>query len=149
MPNLRSILSLILVLVTTLLVSCGSPQASKIPTTYTAEKVEQLQRFVEPIEAAREQMDSLATYISKKNWVDARTLIHGPLGQLRQNMTNLSRSLLPKDQKRATELAREVFGHFERLDGAAQERNAAAAEYQFREALKDFDAFFDLIPTAS
>lgn len=148
MPNLRSILSLILVLVTTLLVSCSSPQASKIPTTYSAEKIEQLQLFVEPIQAARDKMSVLEGYVRSKNWVDARTLIHGPLGQLRRDMISLSNSLLQKDQKQATQLAREVFSHFERLDGAAQDRNASVAEYQYGEALKDFDAFLNLIPKA-
>ena len=149
MPSLRSILSVILVLVTTLLVSCGNPQASNIPTTYTAGKIEQLQNFIEPVAAAREQMSILAGFISDKNWVDTRTFIHGPLGQLRQDMVSLSRSLLPQDQKQATELARELFGHFERLDAAAKDRNAYIAEIQFREALEDFDAFLELIPSAS
>jgi len=39
MLKFRSILSLILVLVTTLLVSCGSPNTAEIPPTYTPELV--------------------------------------------------------------------------------------------------------------
>ena len=148
MPSLRSILSLILVLAATLLVSCSSPQASKIPTTYSAEKIEQLQVFAEPIAAAREEILELQDLLAAQNWVDTRTLIHGPLGQLRRDMLNLSGSLLPKDQKQATGLAREVFGHLEALDAAAKERNSAQAETQFRQALLDFDAFLDLIPRA-
>ena len=148
MPSLRSILSVILVLVTTLLVSCSSPKASQIPTTYSAEKIEQLQVFAEPIAAARDEILELQDLLADKNWVDTRTLIHGPLGQLRKDMLNLSRSLLPKDQKPAAELAREVFGHLEELDAAAKERNSAQAETQFRQALLDFDAFLDLIPRA-
>jgi photosystem II protein PsbQ len=148
MPRLRSILSLVLVLITTLLVSCGSPQASKIPTTYTAQKIEQLQVYVQPIEAAREKMATLQALISDKNWVDVDTFIHGPLGQLRKDMLGLSRNLLVKDQKRAADLAKEVFGHLERLDGAAKDRNASAAVANFRSALDDFDAFLSLIPKA-
>lgn len=148
MSSFRSILSLILVLVTTLLVSCAGPQAAKIPTTYTAEKIEQLEVFAAPIAEAKEQMSELKDFIADQNWVDTRTFIHGPLGQLRQDMVNLSRSLLPKDQKKATELAREVFGHFERLDAAAKDRNSYQAEIQYREALQDFEAFLDLIPKA-
>ncbi|NJK49610.1 photosystem II protein PsbQ [Candidatus Gracilibacteria bacterium] len=148
MPRLRSILSLILVLVTTLLVSCSSPQAA-VPTTYAPEKVAQLQVYVQPIEEIRGRMSELQTLIAKKNWVDAGTLIHGPFGDLRKDMLALSRSLLPKDQKQATEVAKEVFSHFERLDAAARSRNSEVAEIQFREALKDFDAFLNLIPKAS
>jgi photosystem II protein PsbQ len=148
MTSLRAILSVILVLVATLLVSCGNPQATQIPTTYSAEKIEQLQVFVEPIAAAQEKLSELQNLIAAENWVDTRTLIHGPLGQLRKDMLTLSASLLPKDQKQATELSREVFGHLERLDAAAQARNLSQAETQFQEARRDFDTFLNLIPQA-
>lgn len=149
MPSLRSILSLVLILVATLLVSCSNPQATQIPTTYTPEKIAQLQVYVTPIEEARERMSELRDLIANKKWVDADSLIHGPFGQLRQSMLNLSRSLLPKDQKQATQLAKELFVHFERIDAAAKDRNSEIAEIQYREALRDFDAFLDLIPKAS
>ncbi len=149
MSRLRSILSLILVLVTSLLVSCSSPQVSKIPTTYSVEKIEQLQRFVEPITEAYKKMPVLQGYIAEKNWVDARSLIQGPLGQIRQNMAQLSRDLLPKDQKQANQLTKEIFGHFERLDVALKDRNTSLAQSQFRDLLSDFDAFLDFLPKAS
>jgi photosystem II protein PsbQ len=148
MPRFRSILALVLVLITTFLVSCGGSPATKIPLTYTPEKIEQLQVFVTPINEAREQMSTVADLIAKKNWVDTRTYIHGPLGQLRKNMLDLSRSLLPADQKKAADLAKNVFGHFERIDAAAKDKNAELAYTQFQEALKDFDSFLKLIPTA-
>ncbi len=146
MPRIRSILSLILVLVTTFLVSCGTPEAS-IPTTYSPQKIEQLQVYVQPIEAARQQMSELAELIQSKNWVDTRTFIHGPLGSLRQNMTGLSRSLLPKDQDQARQLAKNLFVHFERIDAAAKDRDSLAAVNQYQEALRDFDAFLKIIPS--
>lgn len=145
MPRLRSILSVILVLVTTLLVSCGSPQAT-IPTTYSAQKIEQLQVYVQPIQEFRDKMSVLENLIASKNWVDTRTYIHGPLGQLRQAMTGLSRSLLPKDQPKAEQLAKNLFVHFERIDAAAKEKEYSLAAAQFNEALKDFDAYLNLIP---
>ncbi len=148
MIRLRSFISLLLVLVATFLVSCSSPEVSA-PTTYTPEKIAELQVYVQPIQEAREKMNVLKKLISDQNWVDTRTWIHGPLGKLRQEMLGLSRSLLPKDQEQATQLAREVFGHLERLDAAAQERSLTAAGVQYGEALKDFDAFLELIPQAS
>ncbi|AFY78117.1 photosystem II protein PsbQ [Pleurocapsa sp. PCC 7327] len=147
MPRLRSILSLILILVATLLVSCSSPQAT-IPTTYTPEKIAQLQVLVEPVEEVRERMSELRDLIANRKWVDAGSLIHGPFGHLRQDMLNLSRSLLPKDREQATKLAKELFIHFERIDAAAKARNSEIAETQYREALRDFDAFLELIPKA-
>jgi photosystem II protein PsbQ len=148
MSIFRPLLSLLLVIVATVLVACSGPQV-QIPTTYSPEKIAQLQVYVTPIESAREKMETLKTLISDQNWVDIRTYIHGPLGQLRQDMLNLSRSLLPKDQDQATALAREVFGHLERLDVAAKERSLTQAGVQYREALEDFDAFLTLIPQAS
>ncbi|MGK7943367.1 MAG: photosystem II protein PsbQ [Microcystaceae cyanobacterium] len=148
MSRFRSLLSIILILVTTLLVSCSSPSASKVPTTYSAEKIEQLQMFIEPVVAAQEQMEILRGFIAEKNWVDTRTYIHGPLGQVRLDMANLNRSLLPKDQKVATNAAKEFLGHLERIDAAAKERNTAVVQSQFSEALKDLSAYLNLLPKA-
>ena len=148
MSRLRSLLSLVLVLVATGLVSCSSPQV-EIPTTYSPEKIAQLQVYVTPIAAARERMETLQGLIADQNWVDTQTYIHGPLGQLRQDMLGLSRSLLPKDQDKAAALAKEVFGHLERLDAAAKDKSSSQAKAQFQGAIADFDSFLDLIPQAS
>jgi photosystem II protein PsbQ len=148
MSRLRSILVLLLALTTTVLVSCSGPQAV-VPTTYSPEKIAQLQLYAVPVEGAKEKMDNLKTLISDQNWVDVRTYIHGPLGQLRQDMLGLSRSLLPKDQPQALALSKEVFGHLERLDAAAKDRNLNLAGTQYREALEDFTAFLELVPQAS
>jgi photosystem II protein PsbQ len=145
MPRLRSILSLVLILVASLLVSCSSPQAA-IPTTYSPEKIAQLQVYVQPIQETRERMSELQSLIANRKWIDAGSLIHGPFGSLRQEMLSLSRNLLPKDREPATKLAKEFFTRLEGIDAAAQARNPEVAEYQFGEAIKDFDAFLKLIP---
>lgn len=149
MRLLRPILSLVLVLVTTLLVSCSGPTQAKIPTVYSPEKIAQLQSYREPIALARDSMATLKKFIDAENWVDTRTFIHGPLGGLRQDMAVASRKLLPKDQKNAQNLAKELFGHFERIDAAAKDRNASFVNEQYAEAIKDFDAYLNLIPTNS
>jgi photosystem II protein PsbQ len=141
----RSILSLALVLVTTFLVSCGSPSASA-PPTYTPEKLEQIQIFRIPIDEARQRMLELATDIAREDWVDTQSFIHGPLGQLRRDMIYLANALLPEEQKEASTLAKEVFRHLEDLDAAAKEQNSPAAQKQFVEAIRDFDAYIQLIP---
>lgn len=149
MSRLRSLLSLILVLLTTVLVSCSGPQV-ETPTTYNPEKIAQLQVYVTPIATAREGMEkTLQGFIADQNWVDTQTYIHGPLGQLRREMLGLSRSLLPKDQDKAQALAKEVFGHLEQLDLAAKDRNLSQAKTQYQEAIADFDAFLSLLPQAS
>ena len=148
MRRFHSLLSLILILVTTLLVSCSNPSASTIPTTYSPEKIEQLQTLIEPVAAAKGQMETLKGFIAEKNWVDTRTYIHGPLGQVRLDIANLNRSLLAKDQKTATKTAKEFLGHLERIDAAAKERNTAAVEIQFSEAVKELNNYLNLLPSA-
>ena len=149
MIRLRSILSLILVLVATLLVSCGGPSANVAPSTYTAEKIEQIQLFVKPVATATTQMTRLENLIIDKNWVDTGTLIHGPMGSLRQDMLNVSRNLLPQDQKRANQLAKDFFNHLVQIDAAARDRNFDNAINQFDRASNDLNAFLDLIPKTS
>ncbi len=146
MLNFRAVVSLILVMVTSLLVSCSSAPATQIPTVYTAGKIEQLQIIATPVKEYREQMNKLEGLIAKENWVDTGTFIHGPLGRLRQDMNNLSASLLPKDQAKANELAKNLFNHVERIDVAAKDRNASNAVLQYNEAIKDFNAYLNLLP---
>ncbi len=145
MPRLRSILSLLLVAVTIFCVSCGGPKVS-VPTTYSPEKIEQLQILIEPVEEAKANLDVLKGFIADQNWIDTRTYIHGPLGGLRKEMSDLTRSLLPKDQKEAKSLSQALFSDFERLDAAAKERNTVAAQREYREAANHLQGFLDLLP---
>lgn len=145
MPRLRSILSLLLVAVAIFCVSCGGPKAS-VPTTYSPEKIEQLQVLIEPVEEAKANFDVLKGFIAEKNWIDTQTYIHGPLGGLRKEMGDLTRSLLPKDQKEAKKLSQALFSDFERLDAAAKERNSVAAQREYREAVNHIQSFLDLLP---
>ena len=57
MKIFRSILPVILLLVTTLLVSCGGPTASA-PPTYTPEKLEQIKTYRISVDKARERMSA-------------------------------------------------------------------------------------------
>jgi photosystem II protein PsbQ len=145
MAIIRSILPVILVLITTLLVSCGGAVA-KAPPTYTPEKLQLIETYSIPIKEAKEKMSTLRDLIEEKNWVDTRSFIHGPLGGLRREMTTVTRSLLPDDAKKADILAKDVFARFEALDAAAQEKNINGVASQYKAALKDLDSFLDLIP---
>jgi photosystem II protein PsbQ len=138
-----------LVLVTTLLVSCSSGPQVKIPTVYSPEQVAQLQRFRNPIAEARQEMNSLKDLIAKENWVDTRTLIHGPFGSLRQDMAIVSKKLLQKDQSAAINLAKELFNDFDRIDEAAKDRNSIAAQSAYSRAIADFDSYLSLVPSDS
>ncbi|WP_236612414.1 photosystem II protein PsbQ [Picosynechococcus sp. NKBG15041c] len=145
MLRLRSVLSLLLVVITTFLVSCSGPSV-KVPDTYTPDRIAQIQIYLTPVSEARQGMETLGEFVQANNWTNARTYIHGPFGFLRRDLTYLANTLLPNDQKAAKDLIDEIFAHLERLDAAAQDRNGTATTTEYNNALADFDAFLRLIP---
>ena len=142
----RSILALILVLVTTFLVSCGGPSASKQPPTYTAQQIEQIQQYADRLGEMRQRLSTLAGNIQDRDWVEVGSLIHGPLGTLRQEMNYLSRQLLPQEQKVARDLAKNVFKSLNTIDAAASENNYSEAIRNYGLAVKNLDEFLQLVP---
>jgi photosystem II protein PsbQ len=132
---------------TTFLVSCSSPTPVAKGPTYTPAQLEQIQRSAEGIQELRDRMLELPPLIQQQEWVDVGNFIHGPLGELRVRMSRLSRTLTPKAQAPALETAKNVFDHLIAIDEAAQKRDTNKALKNYNEALKDFDAFFNLIPS--
>lgn len=145
MKIFRPILSLILVLTTTLLVSCGGPSASA-PPTYTPEKLEKIRTYRIPLDTARQRLPELGKAIANEEWSDADSFLHGPLGAIRRDLTYLSKALLPDEQESALEVAKEIFRHFENIDAAVDEKNYTVAINQYKEAVSDLDAYASLIP---
>lgn len=146
----RSILAFFLAVLVTFTVSFSNLAAAPKTSTYTPAQIEQIQqKYVPPILKARERITSeLEPLIKERNWVYVDMFIHGPLGTLRQDMAYLSRNLLPKDQPESRKIAKEVFTHLEALDKAAQIGDYEAAFNNYREALKDIDAFLQIVPKA-
>jgi photosystem II protein PsbQ len=144
----RSILAVILAMVTTFLVSCSSPTATK-PPTYTPEKIAQIQKFATAVTEVRDRMPILGNDIQKRDWTEVGSFIHGPLGELRQKMSYITRELLPKEQPAAREAAKDLFVHLENIDAASSSNNYQKAIDNYRAALQDFDAFLQLIPKSS
>ncbi|MBE9043079.1 photosystem II protein PsbQ [Pleurocapsales cyanobacterium LEGE 10410] len=141
----RPILSLILVLATTLLVSCGGPTASA-PPTYTPEKLQKVKTYRIPLDIARQRLPELGEAIAKEDWVNADSFLHGPLGSIRRDLTYLSNALLPDEQEPALDVAKDIFKHFENIDAAVDEKNYTVAINQFKEVSSDLDAYASLIP---
>lgn len=148
MIRLRSILPLILALVTTFLVSCGG-NVVQPPASYTADTISQLERPTEAIVESRNELESrVGNLIAQQNWLDIESFIHGPLGELRHDMSFVARNLLPQDKTKAKALADDIFGHFERMDAAIKDKQYSLVSKNYQEVLTDLDAFIDLIPTA-
>lgn len=149
MARYRSILSLIIVIVATFLVSCGSPTVAKAPPTYTAAQIEQIQQYVPDMVALRDRMSELQMLIKRRDWIDVSNFIHGPLGELRLKMTYVTRNLLAKDQAQASEATRDLFGHLVKIEQAAESGDAPRATLNYREAVADIDTFLQLVPQAT
>lgn len=150
MARYRSLLSLILVIVATFLVSCGSPTVTTAPQTYTVAQIQQIQRYVPEIVALRDRTSrELQRSIQRRDWINVSNFIHGPLGELRLEMINVSRKLLPKDQERASQLTRDFFDNLVKIDQAAKDGQSERVTLNYREALADLDNFLQLIPKPS
>jgi photosystem II protein PsbQ len=143
----RSFFSLALVFMATLIVGCSSGTSYNPPTTYSSEQIAAIAQITEPITSIKARFPELEALIADENRVFIGNFIHGPLGFTRQQMRYISEQLLPDDSKKADALAKEFFGHIVNIDVAASDQNYAIAQAQYQEALKDLDAFIDLIPT--
>lgn len=149
MVRYRSILSLILALVATFLVSCGSPTEAKVPQTYTTAQVEQIQEYVPGILALRDRMKEIPSMIQRRDWIDLSDFIHGPMGELRLKMTYVTRNLLPKDQQGARETTRKLFDDLVKIYQAAEQSDPKKALLNYQDALKDLDAFLKYVPQSN
>ena len=145
MKIFRPILSLILVLATTLLVSCGGNNASA-PPTYTPEKLQKVSTYRIPLDIARQRLPELGEAIANEDWSDADSFLHGPLGLIRRDLTYLSNALLPDEQEPALNVAKDIFKHFGNIDAAVSEKNYTTAMNQYKEVVSDLDAYTSLIP---
>lgn len=151
MVNYRSIVAVILAVVTALMLNVSSVQAAKVkkPLTYTPEQLEQIGTYTTDLQKMRDRLPELAELLNRKDWTFARNLIHGPLGELRLKMATVSRTLLPDVQPEAKRLSKEVFDDLVAIDTAAQIENFQVAIRKYTEVLKNFDAFLALIPEAA
>ena len=147
MTRPRSIFALMMAFLMAFLVSCSSVEA-KVPTTYTTAQIQQIQRYVPTLTEFRSRMDKLGTLIQQRNWIDTRTYIHGPLGDLRNTMKTVSASLLPKSQQQAVDLTKSLFTDLVDIDLAAKDLDYAKVTASYQKAVNDFDTFLQLIPKA-
>ncbi len=151
MVKIRSIVSAALALLMVLVIGVGRVEAAKVKRslTYAPEQIEQIQGYATELQAMRDRLPELGLLIQQRDWTFARNLIHGPLGELRVKMQNVSRNLLPDAQPAARTLAKDVFDDLTALDLAAQNSNAVVAQRKYSAAVKDFDLFIALVPEAA
>ena len=146
MVHKRSILSLILVLLSTFLISCGSPSEAVVPPTYTATQLERIQAYVPDLQTVRDRSTELETLIQKQEWIQVGNFIHGPVTEARLTMTYIIPNLLPKDQSAARKVTRDLFNHLVKIDQAATKGDTKLALSNYQAAFADIDKFLQLLP---
>ncbi len=145
MTRPRSFFALMMAFMMAFLVSCSSVEA-KVPTTYTAAQIQQIQRYAPTLTEFRSRMDNLGTLIQNRNWIDTVTYIHGPLGDLRNTMRAVSGTLLPQSQQKAVDLTKSLFGDLVEIDNAAKANDYAKVTASYQTAVNHFENFLQLIP---
>lgn len=146
MLNQRAILSVLLAFVATVLVSCGGAKENTPPPTYSSEQISQIERSATPIRQARKRFTELETFVKEERWSDADSLLHGPMGGLRREMSYVTRNLLPQDQEQAREFSKKLFQDLERVDSAIDNEAYSRALQNYDRALKEFDNYLSLLP---
>jgi photosystem II protein PsbQ len=145
MSLLRPLISLLLVCVAVLLVSCSDGFQVKAPT-YSDAQLAKIQLASKGVATLESRLSELSDLIDQKDWNNVRSFIHGPLGELRTRMVGVARELLPAQRQQALEVGKEIFVHLNKIDAAAADNNQQLAASNYSEALKDFAAFDQLLP---
>ena len=146
MVKYRSAVAFILMLITVMFVSFSGVAEAK-PLSYTTAQVEEIQTYAAEVSALRDRLPELATLVEKQNWTFVRNFIHGPLGELRTKMAYISRSLLPADQVKARDRARDTFKSLVAIDAAAEKEDYKAAVRSLDKTIKGLDSFLELVPS--
>ncbi|NJM19084.1 MAG: photosystem II protein PsbQ [Richelia sp. RM2_1_2] len=146
MSRLRPIFSLILVSLATLLISCGSANVAATPPTYTPLQIEKIQEYAPKVVAVQERSAELQKLIQNQDWINVGNFIHGPMTEVKLNMSYIVSNLLPEQQKEARKIAREMFNNLVKIDQAANEGNSRKALSAYDAAFADINQFLDLLP---
>lgn len=145
MSKYRSILGLICcTLLAIVMVGCGGPAAVK--PTYTPDRIAEIQGHTADLQQLTERLPELQELIQKEDFIFARNFIHGPLGEMRILMGRISTDLLPKEQKAARDLAKQIANDLVEIDQASAENNYKVAVRYYGETVKDLESFYKLIP---
>ncbi len=147
MKRLQTVLTtLLLALCASFLVACSAPVAEA--PVYTPGQIAEVQRYEAAVLTSYDRFNELPALLTAKNWTNLRNIIHGPLGDLRREMDNISSVLLTSDKAKAQKLTNSFFQHLESLDNAAKLQEFDRASTLLGLAESDFNAFLDLLPGA-
>jgi photosystem II protein PsbQ len=88
----------------------------------------------------------LQEYVDSNNWVNIRTYIHGPLGEVRRDIAYLTRGLTGSAKQKASTLGKVIADDLVKLDFAAKNTDAKAVQSAFLQVTQHFDQLLALLP---
>jgi photosystem II protein PsbQ len=149
MARQRSIFSLVLVVLATFLISCSGSNVAAVPPTYTSAQLQRIQEYVPDIQEIRTRGDELQKLIETNEWVKVGNFIHGPMAELKLDMSYIAPNLLPNDQPTARKITRDMFSSLVQIDQAATVGNKKVALNNYVTAFNKIDEFLKLMPDTS
>jgi photosystem II protein PsbQ len=100
---------------------------------------------MERLEVFKERFNNLEGYVKAQNWPTIKTYIHGPFGQVRQDIRQATGGLSTKDRVTAKNLTKQFVADLVKIDFAASDRDIDRTEAAFEQSRNDFDRLVSLI----
>ncbi len=145
MTRVRAWLMVLVGAIATVVVGCSSGESASAAAKAAAQAAN-VQLYAPAVVELRDRFPEVEPAFINQKWRDIQTFVHGPLGELRERMSRVSRNL-PKDQQAiAAEATSDLFDSLLAMDEAAGQFNYRKAEEEYQKAVTAFDAFLDLIP---
>jgi len=145
MIRLRSALLAVVMAATIALAGLGFAPAAQAET-YTSAQKSQIEIFVPGVQELRDRLPEVETFIAGKRWRDIQTFIHGPLGELRERLSRVSRRLKGSDRATAEAAAKDLSKHLVALDEFAGKFDYKRAGAEYLESVQAFDRFLNVVP---
>jgi photosystem II protein PsbQ len=145
MIRLRSALLAVVMAATIALAGLGFAPAAQAET-YTSAQKAQIEIFVPGVQTLRDRLPEVESFIEGKRWREIQTFVHGPLGELRERLSRVSRRLKGSDRATAEAAAKDLFKHLIAMDEFAGEFNYKRAGNEYLAAVEAFDRFLSVVP---
>ncbi len=146
MRKYQSVIAILLAFVASVFINgCSAAKVAK-PLTYSPEQVQQIQAYAADLTVMRDRLPELAEQIQAQDWVNVRTFVRGPLGEIRVKMSNLAQTLFPTARKEVRQLAKAISTNLVSIDQAAQAKVYKDAIRNYAEVLRDLDALVKSLP---
>lgn len=117
-------------------------------TSYSKSQQNKIDKAAKDVKSLRDRLEAFQPAIKKQEWAKVHQDVAELLPDLKQKMKSVTDELELSDRILARAVSTEVFIHLEKIDEADEIYDYQAAETNYLQALQDFDAFLNLVPTS-